>query len=293
MKFEKRHIVIALLVLYIFSIAITTIGFVHAVEKTIYVMTTDENTVSGGTNYYLYLDEDTPLTLGFLKEHPEYEITFISYDSSGNTTNVAVYWEMPNGGVGSACNTSASATPPYVLTYNNNSYLINCYNKYGEESLDYPIKLGNSNSNTTIVMNSNFIFNSDGTLTDPDEIPEETEPVVPPEDGGEDTAGLLDSLLNGIKEFFSDLFSPILSFIEDVQETFSSTDKLLGWFNSLYEKIKGYTMKPVLDFFEDLTQNDAVALVLLFWDFPFVKEFTLAVVAVLIVSGLFRLLNSL
>lgn len=293
MKFDKKHIVIALLVIYIISIAITTIGFVHAVEKTIYVMTTDENTVSGGTNYYLYLDEDTPLTLGFLKEHPEYEITFISYDSSGNTTNVAVYWEMPNGGVGSACNTSASATPPYVLTYNNNSYLINCYNKYGEASLDYPIKLGNSNSNTTIIMNSNFIFNSDGTLTDPDEIPEETTPVVPPEDDGEDTAGLLDGLLNGIKSFFTELFSPIIDFIDSWNALQESGGTVWDAFGQLYEYVKGYTFEPIAELFEYVLHNDALPIVIQIWNFPIVKELLIVVVAILVVSGFINLLKTL
>lgn len=286
MQINKKYLVIALLFIYLFTLTISTIGFVHASEIYDYIIPTGTATLSGGYQYNLMLDDDTPLTLGFLRDNPDYQVSI--NPSGGNTSVSAVF---TNGSTGSIVNTSSSGTIPYIITYN--SYIQNLHDRYGDVIWDYPVRLSNNGSTAIISINSNYIYNSDGTITNPDEIPEETTPVVPPEDDGEDTAGLLDSLLNGIKEFFSDLFSPILSFIEDVQDTLSSTDKLLGWFNSLYEKIKGYTMKPVLDFFEDLTQNDAVALVLLFWDFPFVKQFTLAVVAVLIVSGLFRLLNSL
>lgn len=282
MQINKKYLVIALLFVYLFTLTISTIGFVHASEIYNYVIPTETATLSGGYSYNLYLDDNTPLTLGYLKDNPDFTITISS--SSGNTPIQAI---RPNN---TSCSLGNAQNGPVALNYTTNAYINTYLDKYGDEIWDYPIRVGNATTGSILTISVVGYVNPDE--TEPTE-PEETEPVVPPEDDGEDTAGLLDGLLNGIKEFFSDLFSPILSFIEDVQDTLSSTDKLLGWFNSLYEKIKGYTMKPVLDFFEDLTQNDAVALVLLFWDFPFVKEFTLAVVAVLIVSGLFRLLNSL
>lgn len=284
MKFEKRHILIALLIIYVFALTFSTIGFVHASEIYDYVIPSETATLSGGYSYNLYLDDNTPLTMGYLKDNPDFTITIST--SSGNTPIAAI---RPND---TSCSLGNAQNAPVELNYTTNTYINLYYEKYGEEVWDYPIRVGNSDTSSIITISVVGYVNPDE--TEPTE-PEETTPVVPDDgtDEGEDTAGLLDSLLNGIKSFFTELFAPIIDFIESLKEANEAGVGVFDFFGKLFEIIEGYTLTPVLEFFESIAKNDAITIVMQVWDFPIVKELLIAVVALLVFSGLIRLLTTL
>ena len=282
MKFEKRHIVIALLIVYVFTLTFSTIGFVHASEIYDYVIPTGTATLSGGYNYNLYLDDDTPLTLGYLKDNPNFTITVST--TSGNTPVQAI---RPNN---TSCSLGNARTAPVALNYNTNIYINSYYEQYGEEIWDYPIRVGSADASAIITISVVGYVNPDD--TEPTE-PEETTPVVPPEDDGEDTAGLLDGLLDGIKSFFTELFKPITDLIESWQKVQESEATIWDALELLYDYVKGYTFEPIFEFFESIVGNDALFLIVQVWNFPVVKELLIAVVAILVISGFIRLITTL
>lgn len=281
MKLEKRYIVIAFLFIYIFTLTFSTIGIVHATE-TIYkhVVSTNQTSLSLD-KYYLYLDDDTPLTYRYFKENPDYTITVI-----GTGKNYSLCAVQSDGKEVSLRSVSVNSA------YDFNYASIPQY--YAEQNIDCPLILRNSATNNVFTINSNVDYSTGGSTdtTEPTE-PEETTPVVPPEDDGEDTAGLLDGLLNGIKSFFTELFAPIIDFIESLKEANEAGVGVFDFFGKLFEIIEGYTLTPVIEFFESIAKNDAILIVMQIWDFPIVKDLLIAVVALLVFSGLIRLLTTL
>lgn len=281
MKFEKRHIVIAFLFLYIFTLTFSTIGIVHATE-TIYkhVVSTNQTSLSLD-KYYLYLDDDTPLTYRYFKENPDYTITVIG---TGKNYNLCVVQSdgkevsLRYVSVSSAYDFNYASIPKY----------------YAEQNIDCPLILRNSATNNVFTINSNVDYSTGGSTdtTDPTD-PEETTPVVPPEDDGEDTAGLLDGLLDGIKSFFTELFKPITDLIESWQKLQESETTIWDALGLLYDYVKGYTFEPIFEFFESIVGNDALYLIVQIWNFPVIKELLIAVVAILVISGFIRLITTL
>ena len=285
MKFEKRHIVIALLIIYVFTLTFSTIGFVHASETDYkYVLTDTQATLTGSNKYYLYLDNDTPLTPRYIRDNPDYKVYISCTGNFGANVDVAVGNSFGSCGVwrGTDSNTL------YEFSYSNVQTMDYYVNKYSDY-LDSPIYITTGVNNPIFTINSNVKYNDE---TEPTE-PEETTPVVPPEDDGEDTAGLLDGLLDGIKSFFTELSKPITDLIESWQKLQESETTIWDALGLLYDYVKGYTFEPIFEFFESIVGNDALYIIVQIWNFPVIKELLIAVVAILVVSGFIRLITTL
>lgn len=279
MKFDKKHIVIALLFIYIISIAITTIGFANAVTIDVsFVIDTTQQTLSGSKYFYIMLDENTPLTPQYLKDNPDYEITV---SSNGRDFQLRVMLDDTTASpkIFSLRNVTSSNV---TFSYNLFSTVVEQGATQYAETYDYwnsPIYLNSGYPDVIYTTNSNYEY-----------IP----PVVEePEEDGEDTGILLDNLLDGIKSFFTTLFKPITDFIDEWKEYQNSGGTIWDAFGQLYEYVKGYTFEPIAELFEYVLQNDALPIVIQIWNFPIVKELLIVVVAILVVSGFINLLKTL
>lgn len=125
--------------------AVQPICFSNALEGNQFYTLSVEETELNYKAVYLMLDKDTPLTLGYLRDNPDYKVYITP--SGGNTTICAVF---PNGSTGSIVNTSSSGTIPYIITYN--SYIQNLHDRYGDLIWDYPVELRNNASEPSVLV---------------------------------------------------------------------------------------------------------------------------------------------
>lgn len=104
-----------------------------------------------------------------------------------------------------------------------------------------------------------------------------------------------DNLFNKIAEFFGRLFEPITNWFEnkkqeeEAKKSFWDTIQVL--LEDIIEKVKGFTLQPVLEFFSSLDMT-AIGTLMEIFDFPLIKELIVAVVAVLVLMGLLGLLRT-
>lgn len=273
MQINKKHI--AVLLLFVYLITFTVIGFPRAINIDVsFVIDTTQQTLSGSKYFYIMLDENTPLTPQYLKDNPDYEITV---SSNGRDFQLRVMLD------------DTIASPKFFSLRNVTSSNVTFgYSKFTSvveqgatsyaETYDYwnsPIYLNSGYSDVIYTTNSNYEY-----------IP----PVV---EEPEDNSGIVNGILGGIEDFFTSLFQPIIDFIDDwnaLQESGGTIWTVLG---TLYEKLKGYTLEPVLEFFQSIVGNDAIYMLVQIWDFPIVKELILAAVAFLVIGGFLRLLTTL
>lgn len=97
-----------------------------------------------------------------------------------------------------------------------------------------------------------------------------------------------------IGEFFTGLFEPIVEWFNNKKEE-EETKK--GFWESFGEKLKelvdklaGFTLVPIKEFLNNLVNSDVISVLSAIYEFPIIKEMILAVVAVLVVTGLLGLL---
>lgn len=102
------------------------------------------------------------------------------------------------------------------------------------------------------------------------------------------------NMFNSIAEFFSDLVESVVEWFKNKKEE-EETKK--GFWESLGEKLKelidklaGFTLQPVKEFFSGLVNSDVVSVLSTIYEFPIIKEMIILVVAVLVVTGLLGLL---
>lgn len=88
---------------------------------------------------------------------------------------------------------------------------------------------------------------------------------------------------------FIDFFAKIKEEL-DAKSNFWET--FIDSLKTLWKVLEGYTLQPVLDFFDSLSLG-AIAIWWSFFDFPIIKELTIALVAVSLVAGIFKLFISL
>lgn len=274
MKFEKRHIVIALLFLYIISFV--SIGFVNAINIDVsFVIDTTQKTLSGSKYFYIMLDENTPLTPQYLKDNPDYTITV---SSNGRDFQLRVMLDD-----------TTTSPKIYSLRAITNSNMDFSYNLYGTaieqgakqyaNTYDYwnsPIYLNSGYPDVIYTTNSNYAY-----------VP----PVV--EEPEDDNSGIVNGILGGIEDFFTSLFKPIIDFIDDWKEAQEAGVTIWDAFGQLYEYVKGYTFEPIAELFDYVLHNDALPIVIQIWNFPIVKELLIVIVAILVVSGFINLLRTL
>lgn len=148
-------------------------------------------------------------------------------------------------------------------------------------------------------------------------IDDPTDPTDPtnPDHGGsgtdieeDDNSGLISGIVDGIggffewiwekiSTFFSQLFKPITDFIAEWKERLEDEDTAKATFwsslSGLWDKISGYTLDPIIEFADDILDVEAIALVMMFWDIPILKEATLAAIFILVIMAFIILIISI
>lgn len=111
---------------------------------------------------------------------------------------------------------------------------------------------------------------------------------------GEWIGNAVTSIVEFIGDFFTDLFEPILGWFENKraeEETKQSFwEKMNEGLNKILDKIMGFTLVPIRDFFNNLVNSDVVFVLNEIYEFPIIKEMIILVVAVLVILGVIGLL---
>lgn len=111
---------------------------------------------------------------------------------------------------------------------------------------------------------------------------------------GEWIGNAVTSIVEFIGDFFTDLFEPILGWFENKraeEETKQSFwEKMNEGLNKILDKIMGFTLVPIRDFFNNLVNSDVVFVLNEIYEFPIIKEMIILVVAVLVILGVLGLL---
>lgn len=106
----------------------------------------------------------------------------------------------------------------------------------------------------------------------------------------------LTNLFEDIKQFFADLLKDFIDFFAKIKEELDAKNTFWETFveslKNLWKVLEGYTLQPVRDFFDSLSLG-AIAIWWSIFDFPIIKELTIALVAVSLVAGIFKLFISL
>lgn len=104
------------------------------------------------------------------------------------------------------------------------------------------------------------------------------------------------NLFEDIKQFFADLLKDFIDFFAKIKEELDAKNSFWETFvdslKTLWKVLEGYTLQPVRDFFDSLSLG-AIAIWWSIFDFPIIKELTIALVAVSLVAGIFKLFISL
>lgn len=279
--FEKNGLFIKLLIFFLcfWIIAGHLFPIAHAAESgtdygIVTVRETWQNiTVKSGYMLGLYTKDDRVITTNLLSSNPDYGVKIALNDS---TSNLRLYI---NG---------------RTISYNSGEITLSASTLSGFEKTDTPIYI--SSDSTT---SSTYHICSYGSFTVvkvEEEDPSWLESVGNWFSGLGDgisniTSGLGDlfgSYLELLKEFLSSLFSPLFSFFEAIKEFFSQFSNI----GELWDKFKGYTITPILDFFDSLN-NSALSSFGQIWEFPIISQMLIGAVAYLLIGGIFKLFMTL
>ena len=219
------HRYISILLIFAICFALLVCPVSAAEENSLLVGYEDNvimHSITGGTTYSLYLDEDTPLTLKHFVDNPDLSIT-ISIDSGG--------WFIYFANSSYKC---------YDQTMTFGSDFFSDYLSLDDDLLSLPLKYK---------MGSNGWYNGSFTCSNYLVVPDITEPSDPSEDdrehGGagsgfdDDSKTFLESLLSGVLKPINDLVASISELMDTIESTWKNFDSL----QELWEKLKPFIPK--------------------------------------------------
>jgi hypothetical protein len=236
-----------------------------------------------------------------MQEHQDFELIFKNQSVHGR-----VHFPLSDGNF-----------QGYVLMHKNGAtiqVMSISYDKYSfayknDLDLDAPLIFTNEYSSSVDVVWEVESVTTDNGIDDDTTTTEPTDPTEPttPEHGGsggtiedEDDSGLIDTILGGIEEFFIDIvlggieefFTDLISAFISIYNSIVSFSDRFSTIGELFDYLKGYTIDPIVDFFNSLNTG-AISILASIWEFPIIKELLIAVAAVLVIGGLLKLFVSL
>lgn len=269
---------------------IVSVDTTEIVEKVVVSSSTQQHTSSQANELvYLYLDETTPLTVKYFISNPDFVVNVSSPNSmalySGNSSYIApIYGSI------------SLSTDVFIDSYNASPNLA----KWSQPIAICAYKTGYMTQ----------INVSTSTIT----VPDETDPTDPDHGGSgtdieeDDNSGLISGIVDGIGSIFDELwnkivsfctnlFQPVIDYIEEWNEKMnredSAKDTIFDALGIMWDKLMGYTMEPIKDFFHSVLNVEAIALVMSFWEIPILKEFAMAAVVVLVIIAFFILATTI
>ena len=223
--------------------------------------TDTDYTLDFTSNYKLYYNDNrTPISLQFLKDNPDFGVYLYNLSENARYSY------------------SDGLTQTIIIAGNertlNWSLVSSVYDKISsnytgaelEAILNSPIEFSRLYDFTSEI--SFNVYKTGQTVTEKEEDP---------------------GILEGIEGFFTALMKPFVSFFETIGEFFNS----FGSVAELWEKFEGYTITPVVEFFNETLNSGALSAFVQIWEFPIIKELLIAVVSVLVIGGIMLLFTSL
>lgn len=252
---------------------------------------------SGFYGFTLYYDEDTPITIQWLLDHPDKWIDVKTHDLS--MFNIVSY---------------PRAMGPYVdTTYR----AVRIDAALFQDVVDYPENYPNvditkglylkfyesTERDDYFTITSNIVIDSEPTEPEPTEPdPTESEPtepgptIVPPtEDEVDDPGwldGLIDGFVNGVKNILQTIFGSVIDFFDRIKTAFDDALKLTDRFADLkevWDDFSSFTLDPITDFFNSISAG-SISVIMQIWNFPIIDSFALGKVALLVISGILILM---
>lgn len=102
-----------------------------------------------------------------------------------------------------------------------------------------------------------------------------------------------ENLMQGIKDWFAELWKPVEEWLAEQKELSEQRKKVWESFTEsielLLDSIVEVTIKPVMDFFDSLSEG-AIAIWLSFFSLPFIRELSFGVILVALFAGILTLL---
>ena len=285
-----------------FAIAISSvIGVVFASELPDGLLLKPNDDNDGG--YFVYLSEGR-----------YYCITVKDVDSFTLTKSAGYYWSSSK--TNSMCYLYNDGQWQYRYTINSSGCSVGQINEMVYNSFD--IKNANGDILYYKVVDPDIPDSSEPT------IPDETEPTEPssPEHGGggmefpddDSDSGLVDRILNGIKNFFTTLLSPIINYFENRDEN-GLLDRIFNFFTNLFSPIitfiesfervneferplsellgslKDYTITPIQEYINGLMNLNTIAFLGSLWEIPVVKDIFYAAIVCMVFGAVITFLG--
>ena len=281
MDFKRLGILIFVVIILLTTLSpLVVYAYPFGNTKDLSTGSADSSWSGSGSFYYCFKINDETLTWQYFKDNPDFYITFTP------SVDVKFFTEFGKDQV-----VEVSKGESFILNWDS---LNSCFGEYIPADLNYYFYIGYSASAKgymTMTCGGGSYF------------PEETEPTEPeptdPEHGGsgseipdEDDSGLVDSILDGIKKFFSDLLSPIFDYLDSTMglaDAFADFFSVMG--NLITDLIDNVNdaIDSVYQFVDDINTG-VMTWILMIWETPIIKELMTYSVFILIVAALFKLL---